>query len=160
MSNPTTVRRVLESIPYGLYVIGVRREERDWFIVANWVTQVSFSPTLIATAVENDSQMKRNIEEVNLFSLNLLPSGSKSLAAIFVKEGQKERKNVPEFHTSPSRNGSPFLSEAAASLECTVLRQHSEGDHTLFIAEITDAVARESLDSILTLKETGWRYSR
>jgi flavin reductase (DIM6/NTAB) family NADH-FMN oxidoreductase RutF len=45
-------RRVLWSLPYGLYVVGSRDGDRRNFMTLNWATQVSFEPKLVSIGVE------------------------------------------------------------------------------------------------------------
>jgi flavin reductase (DIM6/NTAB) family NADH-FMN oxidoreductase RutF len=45
-------RRVLWSLPYGLYVAGSRSGERRNAMTLNWATQVAFEPKLVGIGVE------------------------------------------------------------------------------------------------------------
>ncbi len=45
-------RRVLWTLPYGLYVVGSRAGERRNGMTLNWATQVSFEPKLLGIGVE------------------------------------------------------------------------------------------------------------
>ena len=45
-------RRVLWTLPSGLYVVGSRAGERRNGMTINWVSQVSFEPKLLAISVE------------------------------------------------------------------------------------------------------------
>ena len=44
-------RELLGLIPNGLYLIGVRTESAKFIYTGSWLTQASFEPCLIATAV-------------------------------------------------------------------------------------------------------------
>src|ERR1700723_2176964 len=56
-------RRVLWSLPTGLFVIGSRSGDRRNMMTANWVMQIATSPKLVAVAVERGSVTRRLIEE-------------------------------------------------------------------------------------------------
>ncbi len=45
-------RRVLWSLPTGLFVVGSRAGERRNLMTANWVMQVAVTPKLVAVSVE------------------------------------------------------------------------------------------------------------
>jgi flavin reductase (DIM6/NTAB) family NADH-FMN oxidoreductase RutF len=150
---------VLKALHYGLYVIGSTNADRVTTIVANWVTQVSFHPPLILIAIEKESRMEDYIKAANVFSVNLLPAGAKQLAKVFIKPGVHRGQSINgrEFHLAS--NGTPFLKDAFASIACSVVHSVEAGDHMLFIGEAVEAVLHGNGEA-LTLKETGWQYSK
>jgi flavin reductase (DIM6/NTAB) family NADH-FMN oxidoreductase RutF len=151
--NETLAERALRQFPYGLYVIGASEEGSATTIIANWATQVSFSPPLVAIAIEADSRMRIAIERSGFFSINVLPSGAKRIAQAFANP--VAARSGGEFSLAP--HGTPFLSRASASIECAVRQTHTAGDHLVFIGEVLDAAVRGE-GEVLTLKETGWHY--
>ncbi len=159
VKKPASVADVLKTLHYGLYVVGSTNGEQVTTIVANWVTQVSFHPPLLLAAIERDSRILDHITQSNVFSINLLPSGSKQLAKAFIKPGVAQGESINGREFLLAENGSPFLKDALASISCNVVQSIEAGDHTLFIGEAIEAVLRGSGDT-LTLKETGWQYSR
>ncbi len=149
----------LQSFPYGLFVVGAREGDNALTIVANWGTQVSFKPSLMAISIEGNSRMRTAIEGGRAFSINLLPTKGLRIAKAFLKP-----KIVPVAEYGGrllvgSKHGLPFLVDAIACLECILVDSHEAGDHVLFVGEVSDAVYRGGGDA-LTLKETGWRYHR
>jgi flavin reductase (DIM6/NTAB) family NADH-FMN oxidoreductase RutF len=159
VKKQTSVADVLKALHYGLYVVGSTNGERVTTIVANWVTQVSFHPPLVLASIECESRILDYIKLSNVFSVNLLPTGSKQLAKAFIKPGVPEGESINGREFLLSGNGSPFLKDALASISCNVVQSIEAGDHTLFIGEAIEAVLRGTGDT-LTLKETGWQYSR
>ncbi|MFN0156696.1 MAG: flavin reductase family protein [Bacteroidota bacterium] len=153
------LEKALHAFPYGLYVVGSRNGKSVSTIVANWATQVSFNPPLVAIAIENDSQMKDHIDQSGVFSLNILPAGGTETAKAFVRSTKPigNMINGRSFHLS--QLGTPFLGDASASIECKVINTMPTGDHTTYIGEAVDAILHLDGDA-LTLKETGWRYQR
>ncbi|HYF45214.1 MAG TPA: flavin reductase family protein, partial [Acidimicrobiales bacterium] len=63
-------RRVLWTLPSGLYVVGSRAGERRNGMTINWVTQVSFEPKLLAIGVEKAAFTHELIFEGGVFALN------------------------------------------------------------------------------------------
>ncbi len=160
MSDRETAGRVLEHIPYGLYVVGSLNGRVPATMVANWVTQVSFSPPWVAIAVEADSRMREYIGRSGLFSVNILPSGGRDTAKAFLKAPEATGDTIGGKKFERAKNGSPFLVDASASFECRVMRTLEVPDHLVFIGEVVDALLRREGTDVLTLRETGWRYNR
>jgi flavin reductase (DIM6/NTAB) family NADH-FMN oxidoreductase RutF len=159
MTDKKNREKSLQAMPYGLYVVGSMNGNSFTTIIANWVTQVSFNPPLIAIAIEQTSNMKTYIEKSNRFSINILPTGNSELTKAFIKPAQftGSLHNGKEF--TLSKHGVPFLVDANASLECKVVSSYQTGDHITFIGELTDAITRREGDA-LTLKESGLSYRR
>ncbi len=157
----TTRDHVLQQFPYGLYVIGTANGPTVSTIVANWVTQVSFTPPLVAVGIEEDSRMRAKIEEAGFFAVNLLPAKEMAVARAFLKPRESSGDEINGRQFVRARNGMPFLKDALASIECRVVSSSRTGDHVLFVGEVTDASARHrGRGEVLTLKETGWRYHK
>ena len=160
VNDRETPGRVLQYIPYGLYVVGSLNGPVPATMVANWVTKVSFSPPWVAIAVEADSRMREYIGRSGVFSVNILPSGGREMAKAFLKGPEAKGDTIGGKKFEPAKNGSPFLVDASASFECRVMHALEVPDHEVFIGEVVDALLRREGTDVLTLRETGWRYSK
>lgn len=150
MAKPKTP---LSQLSYGLYVVGTKDKDAPHGMTANWITQVSFDPEIIAVAIEKDSHTKALLDESKVFSLSILKSGQKDVAAEFAK-AKKEK----EFRFMTKETGAPILAECAAYLDCRVVDSHPAGDHVIFFGEVVNSGILDEKADTLTLKETGWRY--
>lgn len=160
MSGPVAPARVLELIPYGLYVVGSTSGGVASAMVANWLTQVSFNPPCVLLAVEADSRMRACIAGSGVFSVNILPAGARETAKAFLKAPEAAGETIGGRPFTPGKHGAPFLTEAAASFECRVVQTMDVPDHVLFVGEVVDAVMRREGEDVLTLRATGWRYQK
>jgi len=152
--------RVLELIPYGLYVVGSLNGDVPMAMVANWLTQVSFDPPCVAMAVEADSRMRACIGASGVFSVNLLPKGARETAKAFLKSPEAAGTTIGGRPYVRAGNGAPFLTEAIASIACSVLHAMDVPDHVLLVGRVVEAVLHREGEDVLTLRETGWRYQK
>ena len=67
-------RRVLWSLPSGLYVLGTRGAGRRNLMTLNWATQVAVDPKLVAVSVEAAALSHGLLRDGGVFSLNILPA--------------------------------------------------------------------------------------
>ena len=166
------VSEALETLPYGLYIIG-SRDERDKTngMMADWLMQVSFKPRLVACSFENDATTLKNIRATNVFSVNVLPDDQKRLVAAFAQPQSAAKikgrtaeasarvydklRDVP--HSRGEQTGCPILDAALAWLECRAEQFVSAGDHTIVVGRVLGgAVLREG--EPLTQRALGWSY--
>ena len=171
--NEDHVARVMDEMPYGLYIIGSKMDGEVNGMMADWVMQVSFRPRLVAVAFENDARTLQNIRATNVFTINALSQDGDSmeLAARFAQpySGEKIKgrtriaaeaihRKLEGVRYSTTAAGCPVLDGAMAWLACEAEQFVSTGDHTTVIARVVDGrLLREAQP--LTSSYTGWNYS-
>ena len=148
---------LLRKIPHGLFICGVRENDEVNGFTASWVTQASFDPPLVVIAVRSDGSSHGVIQRTKRFSLNVLRSDQKDLAAVFFKP---QKALGGRFETAPFREGDlglPVLEDALGAVECELVGQVLHGDHSVFVAEVKSAVVHQDCEA-LNLASTGWSY--
>lgn len=152
-------KSVLRQFTYGLYGITVKDGETAHGMVANWISQVSFEPPMIALAVEHDSHMRTLIDMHGAFAINVLESGQRELAGQLGKTYAKHPDKFDGVAWKPGPvTGAPLMEAALGWVECRVTEEMTAGDHILYICDVVEAgVNREG--TALTLKEAGFKYS-
>ena len=83
-----TKKQVLRKISYGMWVLSAASGEDVEASSVTWVTQVSFTPPLVAVAIKADSHLARVVEGARTFALHLLGAEQKDLAEAFTKPTQ------------------------------------------------------------------------
>ena len=125
---------------------------------ANWLTQVSFEPPMLAVSVENQSHSISLIRRTGIFTVNVLASGQRELAGLLGKRWEKVPDKLAWVAHHPGPNGCAVLDDARAYLECEVTGSIPAGDSTVFIARVVGAgVLREG--EPLTMAEAGFRHA-
>lgn len=148
----------LRKIPHGVYVVGVAQDSQLNAFTATWLTQVSFTPPLVAVGIKKDSHSLEMIRQGRTFSVNLLGKDQKSLAEHFVKPASVVGEKLKEIPHHQGKTGAPVLDDAIAYVECE-LREiaNEQGDHAIVIGEVVEALVRKD-EPALTLMDTGWHY--
>src|ERR671912_544761 len=78
-------RRVLWTLPSGLYVVGSRAGERRNGMTLNWASQVSFDPKLLGIGVEKTALTHELIAEGGAFTLNTVHRDDRAIVRKFTK---------------------------------------------------------------------------
>ncbi|HVN51151.1 MAG TPA: flavin reductase family protein [Acidimicrobiales bacterium] len=154
-------RRALWTMPSGLYLIGSRSGDRRNLMTANWVTQVSFAPKLLAVGVERPALTHQLITEGRTFSVQTIDREDRAIVRKFTKPVDVDlaagTANGFAFHDGPT--GAPILDQAVAWFDCEV-REHVEvGDTTLFVGEIVACGFQRPEDTpVLRMEDTRMNY--
>lgn len=153
-----TKKQALRAFTYGLYAISCADEGEVNIFTANWLTQISFEPPLLALAVENDSKSLPMIQRSRKFTVNVLHSGQRELAGQLGKSAIYHPEKLANIQYTLGANGCPILTDALAWVACEVRHMVEAGDSTLFVAEVVD-VGMIGEGQPLTMKEAGFRHA-
>jgi flavin reductase (DIM6/NTAB) family NADH-FMN oxidoreductase RutF len=154
-------RRVLWTLPYGLYVVGSRAGDRRNAMTLNWATQVSFDPKLVAISVEKTALTHELITEGKSFSLNTIDREDRAIVRKFTKpvEVDADAKTLNGFPFHDGISGAPILDQAPAYVDCEVRDQIDAGDHTVFVGEVVDAKFQADEETpVLRMEDTRMSY--
>jgi flavin reductase (DIM6/NTAB) family NADH-FMN oxidoreductase RutF len=135
-------RRVLWSMPTGLYLIGSVADGARNVMTANLVIQVCVDPKLVGVAIEQTSRTHELVERGKVFAVSMLERDDRAIVRKFVKPAADDRgeKTLNGFaYIDAPVTGAPVLSAAIAYLDCRLERALPLGSHSLFVGEVVDA---------------------
>ena len=158
MLDPAAKKAALRLFTYGLYAVTCTREGVANVFTANWLTQVSFEPPMVAVSVENDSASLPLILGSGLFAVNVFETGQRELAGALGKPRARAGDKLAALAHTTSANGLPVLSEALGYVECRVTGHLVTGDSTLVAGEVIGAGMQREGEP-LTMREAGFRHS-
>ncbi|MGQ0803837.1 MAG: flavin reductase family protein [Actinomycetota bacterium] len=155
-------RRILWTMPSGLYVVGsTDGGERRNGMTLNWTTQLGFDPKLLGIGVEHAAFTHELITAGGVFSLNLLDREDRAIVRKFTKPVEVDlgAKTLNGFPFHDGKTGAPVLDQAVAYLDCEVRQSVDTGSHTLFIGEIVDCGFQSDEDTpVLRMEDTRMNY--
>ncbi|MXW42335.1 MAG: flavin reductase [Acidimicrobiia bacterium] len=154
-------RRVLWSLPYGLYVVGSRADERRNAMTLNWATQLAFEPKLLGIGVEHSAFTHELIAAGGVFTLCTVAREDRAIVRKFTKpvEVDLAAMTLNGFGFHEGITGAPILNCAPAYLDCAVQQRVDTGAHTLFIGEIVDCGFQADEDTpVLRMEDTRMNY--
>jgi flavin reductase (DIM6/NTAB) family NADH-FMN oxidoreductase RutF len=134
-------RRVLWTLPYGLYVVGSRSGLKRNLMTLNWATQVAFEPKLIGIGVEKAAFTHELIAAGEVFSLCTVARQDRAIVRKFTKpvEVDLEAMTLNGFGFHDGQSGAPILDQAPGFLDCRVRQTVDVANHSFFIGEVVDA---------------------
>jgi flavin reductase (DIM6/NTAB) family NADH-FMN oxidoreductase RutF len=154
-------RRVLWSLPSGLYLVGSRAGDQANLMTANWASQVATDPKLVGVGVQIGALTHRLITEGGVFSLCILARKDQAVVRRFVKPAAWDpaASTLNGFAVTTGRTGAPILGSAVAWVDCEVRHPLACGSHTWFVGEVVDCGASpdEGAD-ILRMEDTRMSY--
>ncbi len=155
-------RRVLWTMPSGLYVLGsTDGAERRNGMTINWVTQISFEPKLIGVGVEKTAFTHELVEAGACFSVCVIDREDRAIVRKFTTpvDVDLDAKTLNGFSYVEKVTGAPVLSQSVAYLDCTLRDRIEAGNHTFFVGEVVDAAFLKPEDTpVLRMEDTRMNY--
>jgi flavin reductase (DIM6/NTAB) family NADH-FMN oxidoreductase RutF len=151
-------KQVLRTFTYGLYAVSCADAGEVNAFTANWLTQVSFDPPLLAVSVENDSKSLPMMLHSGKFTVNVYRAGERELAGLLGKSAVQHPDKMTGVAYEIGENGCPILRNALAWVACEVRHTAPAGDSTLLVAEVVD-VGMIGEGKPLTMAEAGFRHA-
>lgn len=136
-------RQAMGKFATGVTVITTKLDGDVHGMTANAFMSVSLHPKLVVISIQENAAMLDKIKQSQSFAINILAANQQELSMIFA--GQiKEPRDV---HFEDFQ-GQAVLPGALAHIVCDVSAEHVEGDHTLFIGQVT-GIQLEEHDPLL-----------
>jgi flavin reductase (DIM6/NTAB) family NADH-FMN oxidoreductase RutF len=156
--DPVAKKSVLRLFTYGLYAIGVAHHDARNLFTANWLTQVSFDPPLLALSVENDSHSIELLRASGVFAVSVFSQDDRERAGALGKRWKLRPTKIDEAPYHLGVTACPVLETALGVVECRVVNSLPAGDSTLFLGEVIHAEAPRA-GVALTMAEAGFRHA-
>ena len=143
-------KKALHQLTYGLFLLTAQEQGKDNGCIINTVIQAANDPTRLSLAVLKGNHTHDMIQRTGVFNVSVL--STEADFDLFQRFGMQSGATVDKFAGFPdvarSANGLYYLTKMAnACLSAKVVAQYDLGSHTLFIAELTDAICLSDVPS-------------
>lgn len=145
-------------ITSGLYIVTCGDEKSGTGYLASWIQQVSFDPMLVCVCVGADRPARKIIESSGFFVVNILGNENKDLMKHFYKGFPEGQSAFTGISIEKGVSQTPYLTAAAASIECKVVSSAKPGDHMIFFGEVVGGVLRSSEKPMAHVRRSGKDY--
>jgi flavin reductase (DIM6/NTAB) family NADH-FMN oxidoreductase RutF len=135
-------RSVMGHFASGVTIISTRHEGSDYGLTASAVSSLSLDPPMLLICVNKTSNTRDAIEASGVFAVNILRENQSEVARKFATSRPDKFAGRS---VSYGELGVPLLDDMLATIECRVVETVSGGTHTVFLAEVEAAQAREGM---------------
>ncbi len=157
------IKEALRMMPYGFYAFTSKNGDDVNAMVVNWVSQMSFSPRLLAVGIQKSCYSHGVVTAGGVFGLNIfLQADSEAIMGITSGRAKKPGKMENAEYSAAPATGVPVLAGAAAYIECKVTQIIDiGGDHDIVVGEAinADVMKDGGPPAMLSLTQLGWSYA-
>jgi flavin reductase (DIM6/NTAB) family NADH-FMN oxidoreductase RutF len=138
-------RKAMGCFATGVTIITLDLEAEVHGMTANAFASVSLDPMLVLVCVDRRAATHAHLQAKKRFGINVLREDQRVISEYYARHERTHERAEQEAGARFDRTalGTPMLRGALAYLECRLHSAQDAGDHTIFIAEVEDAVVRE-----------------
>ena len=153
-------KTVLRHITYGLYAVTADDDGERGVFTANWLTQVSFEPPMVALSVEHASSTLPLIRASGRFAVCPLADGQRDLAGALGRPKARagDKFAAADLAIRNSAAGVPVLGDALGYVVCDLRGEIEAGDSVVLVAEVIEAAVFHD-GAPLEMRAAGFRHA-
>jgi flavin reductase (DIM6/NTAB) family NADH-FMN oxidoreductase RutF len=137
MIDSETFRAVLGRFASGVTIVTARDEHgKDHGMTVSAFASLSLDPPMVLICIDHAASMHSLLLGHMSIGINILSSTPETYSRRFAAE-EDDRFDGIAFTRGEA--GVVLIADALAHLECTIVRHHDAGDHTVFFAQIDRA---------------------
>ncbi len=148
VTDAASLNQALFQVTHGLYILTARSVDRINGQCLDALMQVTNAPPRMATAVGKKSLTHEMITESGRFAVSVLDRESEASGDVIRRFGFQSGRDADKFQGFPhetTEHGIPYLPDAVAIYECTVIPEMTVDleTHSLFVASVDRAGTRD-----------------
>ena len=129
-------RTVMGHFATGVTIITTHDTQGNFVgLTANAFSSVSLDPPLVMVCIDKKAESHAAVSASRVYNVNILTKEQEALSRTFAKPSDDKFAGVA-YHLAD--NGAPILGESVAHMVCEVRDGIDAGDHTIFLAEVTE----------------------
>jgi flavin reductase (DIM6/NTAB) family NADH-FMN oxidoreductase RutF len=135
--DANTFRRALGQLASGVTVVTTRDASgRPLGLTVSAFCSVSLHPPLVLVCIDHRSEANVGLRESGLFAVSVLRESQEDVSRHFAGRSRDKFAGVDVLE---GHSGLPLVPGAVSHLQCRVRSFHQEGDHTVWVGEVTEA---------------------
>lgn len=133
-------RDVVGRFASGVTVITTTVDGKQFGTTASAMSSLSMDPPMILICLNKTSETGAAVLNSGTFAVNILAKGQEQLASQFAVKGDDKFAGVA---ITPGVLGDPLIDDTLAAMQCRTVETVTGGTHTVFLAEVVEADARD-----------------
>ena len=141
MTIQENFKSALASWASGVTIVSTKLDGKMYGLTASSFSSLSLDPPLVLVCLANTNRMPAMLQQSGRFAVSILARDQEAISNYFAKPGREPTTEFDETIGMRSSNDLPVLRGAAAYLACDVHELIIQGDHTIAIGRVIEAVS-------------------
>jgi len=141
MSLPSDFKDALAAWASGVSVVTVNNAGMVYGLTVSSFSSLSLDPPLVLVCLSNSNRLPQMIDEAGTFAVSILDRGQEDASNLFASRGREPTDDIDSLGCRWTESGAPVVDGAMGWVACTLHDRIEQGDHTIFVGEVTEASA-------------------
>ena len=146
----------LSSWASGVSVVTTKARGLLYGLTVSSFASVSLNPPLVLVCLSNRNRLPLMIQDSGNFGVSILSSEQQDASAYFAKSGREPTEDFVEVEGFWTESGVPVVQHSAAYVTCKLHQAIEQGDHTVIVGEVIEAVSNDEAKPLVYFKR-GYR---
>ncbi len=135
------LKNALASWASGVSVVTTRSEGMLYGLTVSSFSSLSMDPPLVLVCVDNRNRFPSMVETSREFAVSILAREQEAASNYFARPGRQPTSTFTEIEGAWTPQGQPVVAGAMSHISCTLHALVPQGDHTIVIGEVVEAVS-------------------
>ena len=154
MSITDDFKAALSCWASGVCVVTTNADGMLYGLTVSSFSSLSLDPPLVLVCVANTNRMPAMIEQSRAFAVSILARGQERASSYFARSGRLPTPDFVEIDGAWASCDQPVVKDAMAHLVCELHHLLPEGDHTVVIGRVVEAVSRPGHEPLLYFRRS------
>ena len=146
------------AIPSGLFIVTSQQNGKTATMLASWVQQSGFTPPSATIIVAKGRPIESFLTIGSPVVVNIAEKGQGKIIGHFAKGFAPDIDPFGGIETAIAPSGQPYLTDAIAYLDATVVGSLDAGDHIVILANIIAGERLREGESAIHTRKNGFKY--
>lgn len=143
----------------GVFIVTADSGSQKDGMLATWISQISFTPPMIAVAVHPDRPISKDLKPGSKFVVNVLAKSNNDIFKNFAKPHQEGMDRFEGLELLTDFDGGPAFKNGISCLACEVQEIVEPGDHRVVLAKIVDGrILNKEAEPMVHFRKDGFQY--
>ena len=149
-------KSMMKRFSSGVTIVTYLDNEKMGGITVASFCSVSIEPPLVLVCIDNSAYSLKGLENAGRFGVNVCNTDQKEMVYSFANSENDKNKLIKQQKHTITKSNVPLLDSCLVRMECKIVSQHVEGDHTIFVAIVENGeVDRENEGLVYYKNKTG-----
>ena len=156
MSLEDDFKGALSSWASGVSVVTTKARGLLYGLTVSSFSSVSLDPPLVLVCLSNRNRLPLMIQDSGQFGVSILSTQQEDASAYFAMSGREPTDGFVEIDGLWTESGVPVVQGSCAYVACKLHQAIEQGDHTVIVGEVLEAVSNDELKPLVYYKR-GYR---
>ena len=140
----------------GVTIVTYLDDEKMGGITVTSFCSVSMEPPLVLVCIDNVVFSLKGLKNAGRFGINVCSTDQKEIVYSFADSKIDKNELIKQQKHTITKSNVPLLDACLVRMECKIVSQHVEGDHTIFVARVENGKVDYENEGLVYYKsETG-----